>query len=397
MKQKCLLAYSGGLDTSAIIPWLIENFNFNVVAYCCNLGNLPPEEELRERALRLGAVDFIYEDAQNEFSSDFVFPLIRSNATYFDDYLLGTAVARPLIADRIAKAARAIEANAIAHGATGKGNDHIRFEKAWAYLCPNIKVIAPWKLWEFKSRSELVGFLKEHNYAWDDTEKRYSIDVNSFHRSCEGGILESLDSTYQKNEVLGWVSPNPSPQTTEVKITFCKGFATAVNNTPLSPFQILNELNMIGSKHGIGICDIVEERANGIKSRGIYETPAGTILHICLKALKQLCWTRELYIEAQRLSDCFGVLIYDGLYFGDLKRAIDSFFSSASECLSGEIFLRVANNNVQILTRSSPNSLYSDKIVSFENDDVGINKAALGYMKINVISDLQQGLRKENL
>lgn len=397
MKQKCLLAYSGGLDTSAIIPWLIKNLELDVIAYCCNVGNLPPEKELRERALQLGAIDFIYEDAQDEFSSEFVFPLIRANATYFEDYLLGTAIARPLIAGRIAKAAKALGANAIAHGATGKGNDHIRFEKAWAFLCPNIKVIAPWKLWDFKSRNELVGFLKKNSYDWNDSEKRYSVDLNSFHRSCEGGILESLSSAYENNDVLGWINTNQLSDSTEIKITFSNGFATAIDNTLLSPFQILNELNKVGSKYGIGVCDIIEERTNGIKSRGVYETPAGTILHMCLKALKQLCWTRELYIEAQKLSDSFGVLIYDGHYFGDLKKAIDSFFSSASECLSGELLLKISKSNIQILTRSSPYSLYSDKIVSFENDEVGINKASLGYMKIKAISDIQQGLRKENL
>jgi argininosuccinate synthase len=397
MKQKCLLAYSGGLDTSAIIPWLRQSLDYDVIAYCCNLGNLPPANELRERALRLGAIDFIYEDAQDEFSADFVFPLIRANATYFEDYLLGTAIARPLIADRVAKMAKDKGVSAIAHGATGKGNDHIRFEKAWAYLCPNIKIIAPWKIWDFKGREELVTFLKENNYDWQDSEKRFSIDVNSFHRSCEGGVLEKLDCSYQKNEVLGWVSPEPMAQKTQLKISIHKGFATAINGLAMSPFEILNELNKIGSNHGIGVCDIVEERTNGIKSRGVYETPAGTILHQCLKALKQLCWTRELYLEAQKLSDSFGLLVYDGLWFGDLKKSVDAFFASASEALSGEIFLSITNNHIQILSRFSPCSLYSNSMVSFESDEASINKAAQGYMKIKVISDLQQGLRKENL
>jgi len=283
MKLKCLLAYSGGLDTSAIIPWLINNFEMDVIAYCCNLGNLPSERELRERALRLGAIDFIYEDARDEFSSDFVFPLIRANATYFEDYLLGTAIARPLIANRIAMAAIKIGADAIAHGATGKGNDHVRFEKAWAFLCPNTKIIAPWKLWKFKSRKELVGFLKDNNYEWNDSEKRFSIDLNSFHRSCEGGILESLGSAYVSEKVLGWVALEPSSDFTQLKISFFKGFATAIDNTSLPPFLILDELNKLGSKYGIGVCDIVEERTNGIKSRGVYETPGGTILCSLIK------------------------------------------------------------------------------------------------------------------
>lgn len=394
MNSKCLLAYSGGLDTSAIIPWLKECLGFEVIAYCCNLGNLPSEKELRDRALRLGAVDFIYEDAQDEFSLKYVFPLLRANATYFEDYMLGTAIARPVIAERVAQVAKEKGVAAIVHGATGKGNDHIRFEKAWAYLCPQIEVIAPWKIWDFKSREELVLFLAKYGYEWKDSEKRYSIDVNSFHRSCEGGLLESPDVTFATEEVLGWMRSDRSIKETQVKVTIKKGFVTAINNVEMSAFEILNELNKMGAAHGIGVCDIVEERINGIKSRGVYETPAGTIIHFCLKSIKQLCWTRELYLQAQKLSDSLGVLVYDGLWFGDLKKAIDAFFCEASEFLTGEITLNITNGRMQILSRSSPYSLYSKDMVSFELDDEGINKASQGYMKIATISDKLQGLRK---
>jgi argininosuccinate synthase len=394
MKQKCVLAYSGGLDTSAIIPWLKENYQFDVIAYCCNVGNLPPEQELRDRALQLGAVDFVYEDAEDEFVSDYVYPMLRSGATYFDDYLLGTAIARPLIGARVAAFAQRIGARAIAHGATGKGNDHIRFERAWAYLCPDLEVIAPWKIWSYRSREELIAYLGERGMPWGQGKKTYSVDVNTFHRSCEGGDLETIEKPYAQSDVYEWLSLNPPSEPTLVTLGVENGLITTLNGKTQSPRQVLEQLNMLGSKYGIGVCDIVEERANGIKSRGVYETPGGTLAHTAIKALRQICWTRELYQTYQPMSDRYGTLVYDGLWFSDARLALEGFFAAASNNLSGSVTLRLQASHCAVLNRESPYSLYNPNVVSFESDSLDIHKAALGYTKILTLSSLLQGQRQ---
>jgi argininosuccinate synthase len=394
--KKCVLAYSGGLDTSAIIPWLKEHYNMEVIAYCCNVGNLPPKEFLKERGMKLGASDFVYEEAESEFVSDYVYPMLKSGATYYDDYLLGTAIARPLIAKKVAQFAKKIQADFIAHGATGKGNDHLRFERAWAYLCPQIDIIAPWKIWKYRSREELVAFLEEKNYQWGDSSKRYSVDVNTFHRSCEGGDLEDLQTQYIKKEVHEWLSfEMPGPESILLKID--RGTVTSINGENLPPHEILLLLNKKAAKFGIGLCDIVEERINGIKSRGIYETPGGTVIHSALKALKQLCWSRELYTLSQVMADKYGQIIYDGLWFSDSCHALEGFFTMASEKLSGEIHLELNPGLVRVLGRKSPYSLYRPDVVSFESDSMDIHKAALGYTKIMSLTSLIQGQREAGL
>ena len=360
------------------------------------MGNLPPKEFLKERALVLGASDFVYEEAESEFVRDFVYPMLKSGATYYDDYLLGTAIARPLIAKKVAAFAKSVQADFIAHGATGKGNDHLRFERAWAYLCPNIDVIAPWKIWNYRSREELVGYLEEKEYLWTDSAKRYSVDLNTFHRSCEGGDLEDIQIPYSRSEVHEWLSfKNISPEKVLLKID--QGIVSAINSVSLAPNEILTLLNNKAAKFGIGLCDIVEERVNGIKSRGIYETPGGTVLHVALKSLKQICWSRELYSLSQIMADKYGQIIYDGLWFSDTKNALESFFSMAGEKLSGEIHLELNPGLVRILGRKSSNSLYRPDVVSFESDSMDIHKAALGYTKIMGLSSLIQGQREAGL
>ena len=397
MKNICVLAYSGGLDTSAIIPWLKENYQVEVIAYCCNVGNLPPAEQLKQKALQLGAIDFIYEDVQEEFVREFVYPMLRSGAKYYDDYLLGTAIARPLIASKVAQFAQSIRADSIAHGATGKGNDHIRFERAWAYLCPGTKIIAPWKIWEYRSREELIEFLRQRNVEWGDGKKTYSVDMNSFHRSCEGGDLESIENRYDESEVLDWLQGDKVERSIELSILFEKGQITEIDGRKLTPFEAIQKLNEIGSQHQIGLCDIVEERANGIKSRGVYETPGGTIAHEALKALKQICWSRELYKIAQSMSVEFGNIIYDGLWFSDQRVAVNAFFEKASETLSGEIQLLISQRSIRILARKSSFSLYRSDVVSFESDNLDIHQASMGYTKILTLSSAIQGQRERLL
>lgn len=394
MKEKCILAYSGGLDTSAIIPWLKDNYQYEIIAYCCNVGNLPPEPELRARALELGASEFIYEDAQDEFVTDYVYPMLRAGATYYDDYLLGTAIARPLIAAKVANFAKKIKAKAISHGATGKGNDHIRFESAWAYLCPDVAVIAPWKIWSYRSREELVSFLKTKNYSWGDGKKTYSVDLNTFHRSCEGGDLENIESPVLSEDVCAWISYGHEIAPVTLNLELECGKITKIDDQSMTPKNIIEKLNSIGSSHGIGICDIVEERINGIKSRGIYETPGGTIAHIAIKTLKQICFSRDLYRTSQHLSDQYGQLIYDGKWFSDTRLSLEQFFVAASEKLSGKISLRIQRGSVQVYTRQSSFSLYNPTVVSFESDSLDIHKASLGYTKIMTLSSLLQGHRE---
>lgn len=394
-KDLCVLAYSGGLDTSAIIPWLITTYDLEVIAYCCNVGNLPPENELKERALQLGAKEFVYEDAQDEFVNKFVYPMLRAGAKYYDDYLLGTAIARPIIAAKVAAFAKSRNAKVISHGATGKGNDHVRFERAWAHICPEVKIIVPWKIWNYRSREELINLLAEHQMNWSSGKKTYSVDSNSFHRSCEGGDLEDIQNNYSEKDVLKWISSETKCDSTKISLTIEKGEIVELNGRQMKPKNILLELNNLGSMYGLGLCDIVEERINGIKSRGIYETPGGTIAHEAIKALKQICWSRDLYMVAQLMSREFGLLIYDGHWFSDHSNAINGFFINASEKLTGQVHLQISWRSLRILGRQSHFSLYQPEVVSFESDELDIHKAAMGYSKILTLSSMIQGQRNE--
>ncbi len=392
-KPICVLAYSGGLDTSAIIPWLKENHQVEVIAYCCNVGNLPPEKELRDRAIELGAKDFVFEDAEEEFVQEFVFPMLRAGATYFEDYLLGTAIARPLIALRVARFAQKVGAQFIAHGATGKGNDHIRFEKTWAYLVPHIKVIAPWKHWEYRSRIELAQYLQKHNYPWNDEARAYSVDLNTLHRSCEGGVLEDIDKEFPLEKVVDWLDPKPKAEPITVRLSFKDGVPVSVNTKKMAAHVLLAELNKLASPYGIGLCDIVEERANGIKSHGVYETPGGTLIHTAMKSLKQLVWSGDMYRLAQSLGDKYGELVYKGDWFTDTRFAAEAFFKAASSMLTGEITLELRSGQARVVARASPNSLYKPSVVSFESDDQDIHKASLGYGRILTLPIELQGKR----
>lgn len=397
MKKICILAYSGGLDTSAIILWLKEILHLDVVAYCCNIGNLPISSHLREEALNLGACDFIFDEAQDNFINNYLYPMIRANATYYDDYLLGTAISRPLIAERIAQYANKIGAHCVAHGATGKGNDHLRFERAWSYLIPNVEIIAPWKLWTYKSREELISFLRSKNYKKEFKENRYSLDHNIFHQSSEGGDLEKIDQKYEKNHFEKWPINDENISNHEIIINILNGEIVGINNTKLPPKRCLEILNHVGSKNKIGLCDIVEERTNGIKSRGIYETPGGTLAHIALKSLKQICWSRQLYSLSQLVSKFYGELIYDGFWFSDACKTINEYFKTAANTLCGDIGLSFKNGLITFMFKKSPYSLYQTELASFDTDPLNIHKASLGYSKILTLSSVNQGERDQTL
>ena len=395
MKKKIVLSFSGGLDTSAIVLWLRQNYDADVIAYCCDVGNLPSEKVLKDRALSLGASDFIFEDLKDTFAQNYVFPLLRSGALYQSEYLLGTAIARPLIAERVAYFAKKSGAQAIAHGATGKGNDQIRFERAWAYLAPELEVIAPWKIWNYKGRQDLINYLKENNIDYaGEVNPRYSLDANLFHNSSEGGILEDISKPYNEEEIFQFIKPplKVTKDFTLLDLEFKAGVPVAVNGKALSPSQMLVKLNELGGEHGIGLVDLVEERVTGVKSRGIYETPGGTLIQKGLMNLKQIVWNREVHATAQYLSTIYANMVYDGLWHSDAKTYLEGYFSEAGKKLTGTVGMKLGQGQVYITKRESPYSLYSEKVVSFEEDEYGLNKAAKDYCRVLTFAQWQSGL-----
>ena len=397
MKKKIVLAYSGGLDTSAIIPWLIDTYDAEVIAYCSDLGNAPDEGWLARRAKELGAAEFIFEDLKEELVRDYVFPAVRASAIYQDDYLLGTALGRPLIADRIAKLAKEKGAYAIAHGCTGKGNDQVRFELAWAYLVPEMKIIAPWKIWDYKGRTDLMNYLKSKGFDAGGASSVYSVDVNLLHRSCEGEILEEVEKEFDPKKIYEWTKPHTHcvAEPTEVAIEFKEGIPVGLNGKSLSAATLLKKLNEIGGEHGIGVADMVEERTNGIKCRGIYETPGGTILHYACKVLKHICWDRNVLGISAQLGTKYADLVYDGLWHSDARKAIDAYFAEAGKVLTGTIKLKLQNGHMFITGRDAPFSLYGKDLVSFEEDEFGLNKAAHGFCRTLSFRQWQAGKRRK--
>jgi argininosuccinate synthase len=394
-RKKILLAFSGGLDTSAIIPWLMENYNADVIAYCADLGNSPDGQYLSDWSKKLGATEFIFEDLKERFAAEFAFVAVRAGATYQDDYLLGTALGRPLIAERMAFFAKKLGCYAIAHGATGKGNDQLRFEKSWAHLVPELEVIAPWKIWNFTGRKELVNYLSSKGITFQNTEKLFSVDVNLFHRSCEGGVLENIAEEYNPSDVYQWVATPDKimKDAVTLKISFKNGLPVAVNDNPLSSANLLTKLNQIAGAAGIGVLDLVEERTIGLKSRGVYETPGGTLLHLACKNLKHITWDRDLLSTARQLSQAYGQSIYDGNWHSPTRLAAEAFFQNAAVTLTGDITLKLENAQARIIKRQSSFALYDEAGVSFEIDKLQMNKHAHGYSKTVCYTPWKTGQR----
>lgn len=398
MTKKILLAFSGGLDTSAIIPWLKETYNnAEVIAYCADLGNAPDGEYLKGWAKKLGASDFIFEDLKDKFASEFAFVAVRAGATYQDDYLLGTALGRPLIAERIAHFAKKLGCDAIAHGATGKGNDQLRFEKSWAYLAPEIEVIAPWKKWSFTGRKELIEYLATKGILFENVEKLFSVDVNLFHRSCEGGVLENITKEYNPSAVYEWVATPEKAlkDAVTVNLTFKNGMPVAINGTTMGSAALLTKLNQVAGAAGVGVLDLVEERTIGIKSRGVYETPGGTLLHLAAKNLKHLTWNRELQTVARNMGEAYGAAIYDGHWHSAVRFAAEAFFVEASKTLTGDITLKLEGGQARVVARQSNYALYDEAGVSFEIDQYQMNKHANGYSKTVCYGPWKAGLRDQ--
>lgn len=398
--SKVVLAYSGGLDTSIIIPWLKENYdNCEVIAVCGDVGQGDELNVVREKALASGASKVYIEDLKEEFVSDYVFPMIRSGALYEGGYLLGTSCARPLISKALVEVAKKEGADYIAHGATGKGNDQVRFELTIKALSPATKIIAPWRIWDIKSREDAVDFANAHNVPVPVSKKRpYSMDRNVLHLSHEGADLEDPANEPLDDLYLICNRPEDAPDEAEyITLTFEKGNAIKLNGEALAPLAMLEKLNELGAKHGIGILDIVENRLVGMKSRGVYETPGGTILYKAHKGLESLTLDRDTMEFKEHAAVKYAQLVYDGLWFTPLKEALDAFIDKTQETCSGEVKLKLYKGNCTTAGMTSPYSLYNEEFVTFGEDEVYNQADAEGFINLFGLPLKVNALMKENL
>ena len=374
MIKKIVLAYSGGLDTSVILKWLQNKYNAEIITYTSNLGQKINRKEIIKNAKTLGVKKIIIEDLQNIFVKDYIYPMVRGNALYEGYYLLGTAIARPLIAKRQIEIAEKYKADAVAHGATGKGNDQIRFELGYYYFNRKIKVIAPWREWDFKSRSDLINYAKKNNISVPKDKKGkapFSVDDNLFHTSTEGKILEDLkkavpDYIYQRT-----LSPEKAVNKPEkCSLTFFKGNLVAVNNKKNSPKNLLKKLNELGGKHAIGRIDLVENRFLGIKSRGVYETPGGTILLFAHRTIESLTLNKDEQHTKDELMPKYAELIYNGFWFSKERKKLQKIIDNTQRSVEGIVKLKLYKGNIIILERFSKKSLYSKDLASFEGNKI---------------------------
>jgi len=384
--KKVALAYSGGLDTSIIIPWLTENYGCEVVAVCGDIGQGGEElDGLKEKALKTGASEVYVEDMREEFVSDFLWKLVRSGAVYEHKYLLGTSIARPLLAKRQAEVALKTGCDALAHGCTGKGNDQVRFELTYKAIAPYLEVIAPWREWNIESREDAIDYAKAHRVPISQsTTKIYSRDRNIWHISHEGGELEDPANAAPEHIWMLTKSPAEAPsKAADVTIGFHAGIPVSLNGQhQLSGVALLDELNKIGGEHGIGRIDLVENRFVGMKSRGCYETPGGTILISAIRELEALVLDRATLKYKQKLSLDYAELVYNGLWFTPLREALDAFFARVAEPVTGEVTMRLYKGNLQPVSRKSPNSLYSLDVASFTMGASYDQKDALGFINL---------------
>ena len=388
-QKKVVLAYSGGLDTSVILKWLQEEKNLDVVTYTADMGQGDIPDDLEEKAKSFGASKVIIDDLSEEFVSDYVYPMFRCNTLYEGEYLLGTAIARPLIAKQLVRIAESENTNIISHGATGKGNDQIRFEIGAHALNSDIQVIAPWREWNMSSRTDLMNYCKEHQIpmpASKAEEPPFSMDENLLHISYEGGVLEDLSTPPPEDMWLKVKSiEDAKDEAEEIKITFENGDPIAVDDESLSAAEILKKLNLLGGNHGIGRIDIVESRATGMKSRGCYETPGGTILLKARRAMESLCLSRDEIVKKDSLMPSYAKLIYDGLWWSNdrvsLQKQIDNFATK----VSGSVVIKLLKGNVISLGKESKNSLYDENKASFEESGGFSNQDMEDYIKENIL------------
>lgn len=384
--KKVVLAYSGGLDTSIMITWLKENYNnCEVVAVTGNVGQDAELEGLEEKALKTGASKLYIEDLQDEFVENYIFPSLKAGAVYENGYLLGTSFARPIIGKRLVEIAKAEGADAICHGCTGKGNDQVRFELAVKAFAPNMKIIAPWRTWELKSREDEIAYAEKHNIPLKITrETNYSKDMNLWHLSHEGLDLEDPANEPKYEQILELsVTPEQAPdEPTYVELSFEKGIPVALNGEKMTGVTLIKTLNKIGGQNGIGIIDIVENRLVGMKSRGVYETPGGTILYHAHQALETLCLDKDTQHYKQSVAIKFAELVYNGLWYTPLREALSAFVDETQKTVTGEVKLKLYKGNITNVSLISPYSLYSEEFASFGEDDVYDHQDAEGFINL---------------
>ncbi|MCX8072722.1 MAG: argininosuccinate synthase [Candidatus Binatia bacterium] len=385
--KKVVLAYSGGLDTSVILRWLVDTYGCEVIAFCADLGQGEELAPVEEKARRTGASKVYIEDLREEFVRDFVFPMLRANAVYEGAYLLGTSIARPLIAKRQIEIAKAEGADAVAHGATGKGNDQVRFELTYYALHPDIRVIAPWRIWDLNSRSKLIEFAERHGIPVPVTvEKPYSTDRNLFHISYEGGILEDPWREPYADMFQLTVAPEKAPDEPEyVEIDYEEGNPVAVNGEKLSPAALLARLNEIAGRHGVGRVDVVENRYVGMKSRGVYETPGGTLLHLAHRAVESVTLDREVMHLRDSLIPRYAEMVYYGYWFSPERQMLQAMVDQAQKAVTGTARLKLYKGSAHVVGRQAPQSLYRPDIATFEADSVYRQADAEGFIRLNAL------------
>jgi argininosuccinate synthase len=387
--SRVCLAYSGGLDTSVILRWLIEEYDCEVVAYCADVGQEEELSGLPEKAIATGAVDCVVKDLREEFARDYVYPAIKGAAVYEGVYLLGTALARPLIAKHQIDVARATGCDAVSHGATGKGNDQVRFELAFRALAPEIGVIAPWREWDLRSRTDCISYAQKYDIPITASiAKPYSMDRNLMHVSYEGGILEDPWTAPKEEMFITTVAPELAPDEPEqIVISFEQGNAVALNGESFSPAALIEKLNKIAGSNGVGRVDMVENRFVGLKSRGVYETPGGTVLHVAHRAMESITMDREVMHERDRMAPRFAELIYNGFWFAPEMDYMRAAVDASQVNVTGDVRLKLYKGNVTVEGRRSPNSLYSEDLVTFEEDEGAYDQRdAGGFIRL-------QGLR----
>ena len=397
--KKVVLAYSGGLDTSVILKWLIETYDCEVITFSADIGQEEELDRIEEKALKTGASKVYIDDLKETFVTDFVFPAFRANAIYEGKYLLGTSIARPLIAKRQMEIAEIEGADAVSHGATGKGNDQVRFELGYLAIDPHIKIIAPWREWNLNSRTELMAFAEKHGIEVPTTpQKPYSSDRNLLHISFEGGVLEDPWNEPSSDMFVLSVSPEDAPDKPEIiEITFEKGNPVLINGKAMTPADLLKKLNSLGGRHGIGRIDIVENRFVGMKSRGVYETPGGTILRTAHMAMESITMDREVMHLRDSLIPKYSELIYNGFWFSPEMSLMQKMIDHTQENVSGIVRLKLYKGNVMVLGRKSDYSLYREDFATFEDDSVYSQKDAEGFIRLNALRLRIQNLMKSKI
>ena len=385
--NKIVLAYSGGLDTSVIIKWLKEQYNAEVIAFAADVGQGQELDPVREKALATGASEVYIEDLKEEFVSDFVFPMLRGNAFYEGSYLLGTSIARPLIAKEQIRIAKQCGADGVSHGATGKGNDQVRFELAYIDLNPDIKIIAPWRVWDLTSRSALMEYASDHGIPVPvSKDKPYSMDRNLFHMSYEGGNLEDPWVEPDEDMFMLSVSPESAPdKVTTIEIDYEEGNPVSINGERMSPANLLAKLNEYGGKNGIGRVDIVENRFVGMKSRGVYETPGGTILHVAHRSVESITMDREVMFLRDSLIPSYAKMIYNGFWYSPERILLQKTIDESQKIVTGTARLKLYKGSCSVLGRKSSKSLYDQNVVTFEEGDGYRQDDADGFIRLNAL------------